>query len=99
MQVKLSNTTDKRLFLLTWVVGAYIESMANRDQLSLVLVYLSPCSTSLASVTIEVLIEKYKVLPVGIRGVARVVTMTSPPPILVRSKDVDHAMTELLTDL
>ena len=59
----------------------------------------SPCPTPLSRVSIEVLIEKDQILPVRVRGVARIVSMARPPTILVWSKQIDNPVAELLADL
>ena len=61
--------------------------------------YLSPSPTSLSGVSIEVLVEENQFLPVRVRGVARVVSMARPPPVLVRNKQIDDPVAELLADL
>ena len=58
-----------------------------------------PGTTAPPIISIEVLIEQDQVFPVGVVGIARVVPMARPLPILISHKDVGNAMADLLTDL
>ena len=89
--------------ILRWVQSSLFCGCKDNFHNSLSLIYyfsyLSPCPTSFSGVSIEVLVEENQVLPVRVRGVARVVSMARPPPVLVRSKEIDDPVAELLADL
>lgn len=58
-----------------------------------------PGTTAFPSVSIEVFIKQDQVLPMGVVGIARVVTMAGPLAVLPSYKDAGNTMTDLLTDL
>lgn len=89
-----SNLTFYFCTIIAWVYDLFVHNLVKT-----LFSYLSPCPTSLSRVSIEVLVEENQVLPVRIRGVARVVSMARPPPVLVRSKEIDDPVAELLADL
>ena len=58
-----------------------------------------PGTTTLPTVSIEVLVEQDQVLPVWVVGIAGVVTMARPLTILVSHKNTTDTTANLLADL
>jgi len=59
----------------------------------------SPRTAPTSSVSVEVLVEEYKILPVGVRGVALIITMAGPLAIWPREKDGSNTIADLLANL